>query len=141
MKEISAGAIVYTKIEDRIYYLLIRDFHGNVGFPKGHLEPGETRQMAALREIREETGLNTDLDDCFEEELNYTMPNGIDKCSVYFVAYFENQEPVKQVEEVDEIYLLPYEETLDRLTFENMRDVFVKAHKYITERLNGVIDG
>lgn len=37
--------------------LLIRDSYRNWGFPKGHLENGESAQDAALREVSEETGL------------------------------------------------------------------------------------
>ncbi|AWR86592.1 NUDIX hydrolase [Meiothermus taiwanensis] len=37
--------------------LLIRDRLGYWCFPKGHLEPGESLEQAALREVEEETGL------------------------------------------------------------------------------------
>lgn len=37
--------------------LLIRDSYKNWGFPKGHLEHGESPDAAAVREVREETGL------------------------------------------------------------------------------------
>jgi 8-oxo-dGTP pyrophosphatase MutT (NUDIX family) len=39
--------------------LLIEDSYGNWGFPKGHVEAGETSEEAALRECREETGLQS----------------------------------------------------------------------------------
>ena len=38
MTEISAGAIVYTLINDEPHYLLIENYDGDWGFPKGHLE-------------------------------------------------------------------------------------------------------
>lgn len=39
-------------------FLLLRNArHGTWGFPKGHLEPGESLMDAALREVREETGM------------------------------------------------------------------------------------
>ena len=44
--------------DDEPRYLLIRDSYGNWGFPKGHLETGERPEDAALREVREETGLD-----------------------------------------------------------------------------------
>ncbi len=39
------------------HFLVIRDSYKNWGFPKGHLETGETPAQAAVREVAEETGL------------------------------------------------------------------------------------
>ncbi|MBQ6333951.1 MAG: NUDIX domain-containing protein [Erysipelotrichaceae bacterium] len=131
MFEISAGAIVYTIINDQINYLLIKDFHGNYGFPKGHLEDDETEIEAAIREIKEETGIDINIDTSFRQELRYVMPNGIDKISVYFLGSYKDQTPVKQPEEVDEIMLVPYEKALEIITFDNMRQALIKADNYL----------
>jgi 8-oxo-dGTP pyrophosphatase MutT (NUDIX family) len=57
-RETSAGGVV-TRVEaGQRLYLLIRDKHGNWGFPKGHIERGEQPLTAALREVTEETGVN-----------------------------------------------------------------------------------
>jgi 8-oxo-dGTP pyrophosphatase MutT (NUDIX family) len=56
--ETSAGGVVMHAGDDEPRYLLIRDSYGNWGFPKGHLESGERPEDAALREVREETGLD-----------------------------------------------------------------------------------
>lgn len=56
-EETSAGGIVYRMDLGQPLYLLIRDSYKNWGFPKGHIEPGEMPDVAALREVREETGL------------------------------------------------------------------------------------
>ena len=134
MAEISAGAITFTVKDDEILYLLIRDFHGNWGFPKGHLEEGESEEEAAVREISEEAGIAIRLDNSFKEELRYVMPNGILKISIYFLGEYENQIPVRQAEEVDEIRLLPYDEAMDLLTFDNMKEVLSKAQEYLKEK-------
>ena len=133
MLEISAGAIIYTYINNEINYLVIKDFHGNYGFPKGHIENNETQIEAALREIKEEVGLDVSLDENFIQELNYVMPNGKDKRSIYYLAEYKDQTPVKQLEEVDEILLLPYNEALNILTFDNMKEVLIKAHEHLNE--------
>ncbi len=134
MPEISAGAIVYTTIEDQIRFLVIKDFHGNYGFPKGHLEKDETEEEAAIREIKEETGIDIELNTSFREELSYIMPNGIPKVSIYFLGYFKDQDPLRQEEEVETICLLPYEETYELLTFDNMKEALYKANAYLKER-------
>ena len=57
-REVSAGGIVFRRFEDHSWrFLLIRDSYDNWGFPKGHLEDGESPAEAALRETVEETGL------------------------------------------------------------------------------------
>ena len=55
--ETSAGGVVYRMDGTTPLFLLIRDSYQNWGFPKGHLETGERAEDAAVREVREETGL------------------------------------------------------------------------------------
>lgn len=131
MKEYSAGAILYTKIDNEIHYLLIKDFHNNWGFPKGHLENDETFKQAAIREIKEEVGIDVSVNSTFITELVYKMPNGIEKHSLYYIAEFAKQVPNRQLEEVQEIKILKYDDAYDLLTFDNMKQTLKQAHKYI----------
>ncbi len=58
--EYFCGAVVFTRMDGEPHYLLVRAKDrpkGCHGFPKGHMEPGETEVQTALREIFEETGL------------------------------------------------------------------------------------
>ena len=57
-QETSAGGVVYRKDDAGPLFLLIRDSYQNWGFPKGHVETGERAEDAALREVREETGID-----------------------------------------------------------------------------------
>jgi len=58
-----AGGIVVRKNGDRLSVLLVRAKKDPTVwiFPKGHIEPGETAADAALRETREESGVDGDL--------------------------------------------------------------------------------
>jgi len=57
--EVSAGGIVFRRTPEALArYLLIKDSYDNWGFPKGHLENGESPAEAATRETVEETGLS-----------------------------------------------------------------------------------
>lgn len=57
IKEISAGIIIYRKTGEGVKFLLL--YHGGKywNFPKGKIEAEEKSFQAAIREIREETGL------------------------------------------------------------------------------------
>ena len=56
--EMSAGGVIYRRRADEaLEVLLIKDGYGNWGWPKGHVEAGESTAAAALRECGEETGL------------------------------------------------------------------------------------
>ena len=56
-RETSAGGVVFRREGTGVRYLLILDSNGNWGFPKGHLNEGESPLDAARREVEEETGL------------------------------------------------------------------------------------
>jgi len=52
-----AGAVVFRKRNNQVLYLVISSSDGlNWVLPKGHIDPGETAEIAALRELEEEAG-------------------------------------------------------------------------------------
>lgn len=54
---ISAGGVVFNDNGGELKLLMILDRFGHWTFPKGKVEEGENAEEAALREIREETGI------------------------------------------------------------------------------------
>jgi 8-oxo-dGTP pyrophosphatase MutT (NUDIX family) len=57
VREYTAGGVVFRRMENRIEILMIQDRLGRWTIPKGHVEPGESIEQTALREVAEETGL------------------------------------------------------------------------------------
>jgi len=132
--EKSAGAVVYTVIDNTVKFLLIKSQNGDIGFPKGHIEQGEDEKSAALREIYEETSITARLFEGFKEQIEYVMPSGKTKRVVYFVAEYENQAPShNEGFENNEYMLLDYTEALSALSFDNAKEVLDRANKYINE--------
>ena len=56
-KEISAGIIIYRKTEDETKFLILYHGRNYWNFPKGKIEVEEKSFQAAVREVKEETGL------------------------------------------------------------------------------------
>lgn len=57
VREPTAGGVIFRKKGEDIEILLIQDAKDRWTIPKGHIEPGETAQQTAKREIAEEAGL------------------------------------------------------------------------------------
>ena len=57
MVEKSAGAVIFRKEDDKIYYLLLHYQGGHWDFPKGNIEKGEKLEDTVRREVKEETGI------------------------------------------------------------------------------------
>ena len=53
----SCGFVVYTDVLGERRYLVIESVNGDVGFPKGHVEAGESELETAIRELSEEVGI------------------------------------------------------------------------------------
>ena len=84
--EVSSGVIFYTKTEENILIFLIKHRQGHWGFPKGRVEPGESFEECAKREIFEEVGIklkNIDIEKTIKSEYRYG--NGIKKEVNYFI--------------------------------------------------------
>jgi 8-oxo-dGTP pyrophosphatase MutT (NUDIX family) len=57
--EYSAGGVVFRKAAQGYEIVTVnRARHSDWSLPKGHIEEGETREQAAVREVKEETGLD-----------------------------------------------------------------------------------
>lgn len=85
--EKSCGAIVYRKFHGNIEILLIKHVNsGHWSFPKGHIEIGETEYQTALREIKEETGIDVLIDTSFREIVSYSPKKDTNKVVVYFLG-------------------------------------------------------
>lgn len=133
IRERSCGAVVFTKLDEKIKYLLITNLNGIYGFPKGHAEGQETETETALREVHEETGLNVKRIGSFRTTEEYVIPQKKDtvKQVTYFLGFFENQNVILQKEELSGACLVSYEEAMDLLQFESSKRILTEANEYL----------
>ncbi|MBR2027751.1 MAG: NUDIX domain-containing protein [Oscillospiraceae bacterium] len=139
-KEKSCGAIVFYLKEDKEQILLIK--HANSGhwsFPKGHVEAGETEVETAVREIKEETGVNAIIDTRFREVVTYSPKKDVLKDVVYFFATTNDYETSNQEEEVSDIRWMDMDKVLGNVSYKNDKELVKKAiafYKKYKEEIN-----
>ena len=127
-KEKSCGAIVFYLKENKEQILLIK--HSNSGhwsFPKGHVEAGETEVETAVREIKEETGVDANIDTRFRTVVTYSPKKDVIKDVVYFFATADCYETEKQEEEVSEVRWVDIDKALGSVSYKNDKELVRKA--------------
>ena len=141
--EKSAGAVIFRKEEGKIYYLLLRyptdsrTAKEYWGFSKGHIEKGENPEIAAKREIKEETGL-TDIEflEGFKSWIKYFFKDKnkvVMKIVTFYLAETKNKEVKISSEHIGHVWL-SYEQALTRITFENAKKILKKADDFISKK-------
>lgn len=134
--EKSCGAIVIYKSGDRCKILLVRNHNGrNYSFPKGHVELGETEEETAVREVKEETGLDIRIIPSFREVADYCPFGKIRKRVVFFMAQTMSDKVHIQEEEIDSFIWVNLEDAHHRCTYDNDLRVIRKARENIDKLL------
>ena len=136
MQEISAGVIVYFKEDHKVLYLTLHYESGHWDFPKGHVEENEKVEETALRETKEETNLDVELNPDFKKSLSYFFRRDglLVSKTVYFFLGKTNNKKVKISSEHIGFKWLTYEDALELLTFDNAKEVLKKAHEFLTQK-------
>ena len=131
--EKSCGGIVFYKIKNNYEILILNFLYGKNsmwGFPKGHMENNETEIETALREIKEESGLNVTIFPEFRETTKFIYKENTILEVVYFSAQADNKSifPQKdfQHEKVVDYKWLDHKKALDYLSFECDKNILKK---------------
>ncbi len=112
----AAGGVVFRKTAGETEIAVIhRPAYDDWTLPKGKMEPNETPEDCALREVREETGLRCELlrpVGCTA----YVDRRGRDKVACYWLMEVRGGR-FKPGIEVDRLLWLPVAEAVERLTY------------------------
>ena len=129
-QEKSCGCIV---INEKNEILLVRHNKGHWGFPKGHIEKGETEVETAIREVKEETNIDVKVNEKFRYSENYITDNNSMKEVVYFLATNKNNQKEAQQEEVSEVKWFNYEDAIKTITYDNSKEILKQLKKDLKE--------
>jgi 8-oxo-dGTP pyrophosphatase MutT (NUDIX family) len=132
---VSAGGLVVAERDDGPWVVLIA--HRSTGgalqwtLPKGGLEDGEALEEAAVREVREETGLDAEVVDTLGV-VDYWFVWRPDRVRYHkFVHYFLMRhlggDMAARDDEAEDVVWLPFDAAIERLSHPNERALVVAA--------------
>lgn len=145
--EKSCGAVIFREKGREKRWLLLHYKPRNSSkiawwdFVKGHVEDGETERDTVVREIKEETGLdkeNVEFVSDFKAVSRYHhFFNGflMHKEVIYYLVKAATEKiQIDLTEHLDYVWL-PYEEALDKITYENSKQVLKKAEEFLNSKV------
>jgi len=137
-REFSAGGLVVRRMRGRPYIAAVRVKEGTVlALPKGHIEPGESGAETAVREVREETGLESRLVEKLDDIRYWYTRDGarvLKVVSFFLLAYRSGSVRDYQREEVDGAEWIPLEDAPDRLAYRGEKEMARAALSKVADK-------
>jgi DNA polymerase len=136
--EYSAGVVAYAERGGKRYFLFLVKEDGRLDLPKGKIEKGERAEDAAIREAKEESGLDVALAPSFRHDIGYWYARGGEKVKkrvTMFLAKVSGSARVRSSWEHTGGYKwLEYGPAMEELSFKEWKRIIAKANAYIDRR-------
>ena len=136
-REISAGGVVYRREADGIEVLLAarRTRRGELawGLAKGGIEPDESVEDAAVREVREETGIDADIEVSLGETRYFYVWEDVRvrKTVHFFLMHATGGDVDDHDDEMEDVRWFPLERALKRAAYRGEREVLARAAEHL----------
>jgi 8-oxo-dGTP pyrophosphatase MutT (NUDIX family) len=130
-QERSAGGVVFRGDETIVIVPTRRGAQGQkvLALPKGHVDPGETPDVTAAREVREETGVDADLVEKLGDVRYFYQRDGkrIFKRVTFYLFAYRSGSLDDHDDEVEEARWMPLEAAAQALSYEGEREMAARA--------------
>lgn len=134
--EKSCGVIIYLDKPDTRYLVVKSKTNGHWGFPKGHIEENETEIDAAIREVKEETGLEVLIHEDFKTSMEYMISeSAIRKEVILFLGTPMSTTVTIQESEIAMYKWVTFTDTLNLFEYENQKQSLKQAHEFLKKKL------
>jgi 8-oxo-dGTP pyrophosphatase MutT (NUDIX family) len=138
LREFSAGGVVVRRMRGRSYIAAVRVKDGSLlALPKGHIEPGESGADTAIREVREETGIEGALVEKLDDIRYWYTRDGarvLKVVSFFLLRYRSGSVRDYQREEVDGAEWVPLEEAAQRLAYRGEKEMARAALSKVADK-------
>ena len=138
IEETSSGVVLFRKENDKILFLLLHYPSGHWDFVKGKMESGESPHETAIRETKEETGIeDVKFVDGYEEWIEYNFQYDgelVHKKVVFFLGETQTKEVQISHEHLSFTWM-DYVTAMDKTTFDNAKTVLSKAYELLSKTL------
>jgi 8-oxo-dGTP pyrophosphatase MutT (NUDIX family) len=130
-QERSAGGVVVRDGEAIVIVPTRRGAQGQkvLALPKGHVDPGETPDQTALREVREETGVEARMREKLGDVRYFYQRDGkrIFKRVTFYLLDYRSGSLDDHDDEVEEARWMPLEEAVEALSYDGEREMAERA--------------
>ena len=130
-EEVSAGGVVVRGDEVLVIVPKKRAADGRrvLALPKGHLDPGETAEQAAAREVREEGGVDAELVERLGDVRYWYRRDGraVPKRVAFFLFKYRGGDPADHDHEIEEARFMKLSEAREQLTYDGEREMVARA--------------
>ena len=136
--QVSAGGVVFRRVGSEVQVAIVSVKPSlRWQLPKGIVDPGETVEFTAVREVREEAGIDTDLIELIEtvqywyQRVQYGKRIRFHKYVHFFLMEYRAGDVANHDHEVAESRWVSVDEAIEMLAFKSERDVVEKARTMI----------
>lgn len=135
----SGGAVFRTKNNSFEWILINPKDTDKWQLPKGTIDPGEKSQVTAVREVFEETGVKAEIIEKLETIRYFFTGDGqrIFKSVVFYLMKSDGGETkIEEIwaHEIAEARWFPFEEALEKLTYNSEKEILKKAQEKVNQR-------